>query len=513
MNFLAVVRQLGLVLMILSASMVFPLALEVFPILGEATQSRPALYALCIAMAVGITIGAVGYTFGRGLSIETFTRRDAMLLTALTWVFGAGLAAIPYRAWTAIGGAAGAHPFDSFEASYFEAMSGLTTTGATVLGDIQALPASLLLWRSITHWLGGLGIVVLFVAVLPNIGSGGRKLFFAEAPGPQQQGVRPRIGETARMLWLLYLGLTIAAMLAFWSTGAMGLFDSICHAFSVMSTGGLSTRDASIGHYNSLALDLWTMLFMLLAGVNFAIFYLLLQRRWSILWTDTELRFYLILKLAATTVISLELYGTAIVTTAGHVVQATFGDSLRYAAFQVIALQTGTGFCTADFELWPIASKTFLFSMFLIGGCAGSTAGGIKVIRVWIAIKILGEAIERAYRPAVVRPLRLGNTIVDDDMKLGTLIYTVLFFLLLGVGTGVLVITESSPQCDLLTAASATVSTLCNVGPGFHAVGPTQNYGWFSDPSLIVLSVLMALGRLEIYALLALAWPRFWMRD
>lgn len=516
MNFLAVIRQLGLVLIILSASMLFPLALELMPILGEETQSRPAMYALVLTMALGVVLGGGAYALGRGVSIESFNRRDAMLLTAFTWIFGAGLSAIPYRAWHALGGLSPDHPFGSYEAAYFEAMSGLTTTGATVLSQIQEVPASLLLWRSITHWLGGLGIVVLFVAVLPNLGSGGRKLFFAEAPGPQQQGVRPRIGETARTLWLIYLGLTIAAGVAFWSTGAMNIFESICHAFSVMSTGGLSTEDASIGHFDSVMLDVWMMLFMLLAGVNFAIFYLVLQGRWSVLWMDTELRFYLILKVLVTAIVTLDLeaYGQEIVTTAGTLVAPTFFECLRYASFQVVSLQTGTGFGTSDFEFWPIISKTLLFSMFLIGGCAGSTAGGIKVIRAWIVIRILGEAIERAYRPAVVRPLRLGSTVVDEEVKLGILIYTILFVLLIGVGSGLLLILENpKEQCDLLTASSAAVSTLCNVGPGFHAVGPTQNYGWFSDPSLIVLSVLMAFGRLEIYAILALAWPRFWARD
>ncbi|WP_428386597.1 TrkH family potassium uptake protein [Mucisphaera sp.] len=514
MNLLAVVRQLGLVLMILTASMIFPLLMEIYPLITGGTGNRAALLAIATTMAIGGLISATAYALGRGLSIENFGRRDAMLLTALSWLLGAILAGIPFYAWVQFGGIDTDHVFSSPAAAYFEAMSGLTTTGATVLSEIQALPASLLLWRAITHWLGGLGIVVLFVAVLPNLGSGGRKLFFAEAPGPQQQGVRPRIRETARTLWILYLGVTAFALFAFKSTGVISWFDSLCHALSVMSTGGLSTRDASIGHYDSVALDLWTILFMLLAGVNFAIFYLLIQRRWSILWTDVELRFYLALKLIATLVITFELYGGSIVTTAGHIVDATLGQSLRYGGFQAVALQTGTGFCTADFELWPIASKTLLFAMFLIGGCAGSTAGGLKVIRVWIVIKIIGEAIERAYRPAVVRPLRMGSTVVDADMKLGALIYCLLFITFLGVGASLLMVLEpEGSPCDMLTAASAAVSTLANVGPGFHAVGPTDNYGWFSDPSLLVLSALMALGRLELFALLVLVWPKFWSRD
>ncbi|MEQ9459601.1 MAG: TrkH family potassium uptake protein [Phycisphaeraceae bacterium] len=514
MNFLAVIRQLGLVVMILAASMVFPLMLEVLPILEEETHHRAAMLAFTTTMAIGIVVGGIAYVGGRGISIDKFTRRDALLLTSLSWLLGAGLAGLPYWLWVYFGGSEPDHVFGSVAASYFEAMSGLTTTGATVVGAIEQLPASILLWRALTHWLGGLGIVVLFVAVLPNLGSGGRRLFFAEAPGPQQQGVRPRIGETARTLWIIYFGLTVAATVAFWSTGAMGWFDSICHAMSVMSTGGLSTRDASIGAYDSVMLDIWCMVFMLLAGVNFAIFYILMQKRWSVLWTDTELKVYLAIKALAMVVVVYNIYGTQIVTTAGKVVDGTFGEALRFAGFQVVALQTGTGFCTADFALWPVESKSLLLTMFVIGGCAGSTAGGIKVIRFWIVVKIIGEAIERAYRPAVVRPLRLGASVVDQDMKLGSLIYVLLFITLLVLGTaGLLALEEEGGRCDTLTATSAAISTLANVGPGFHAVGPTQNYGWFSDGSLVLLSLLMALGRLEIYALLALAWPRFWVRD
>ncbi len=542
MNYRYVAYQLGLLLLVLAAAMGLTTGVE---LVGFGWSEGEGLAA--VALGAGTLLsGLVGSAFwwcGRASGVPTVLRRDALLLVAVGWLLGAGLSAAPFYVWAQLGGPDGrpaplatpavdpdttgepvalafwvppAHPFKNFTACYFEAMSGLTTTGATVLGGypngIASLPKGLLLWRALTHWLGGLGIVVLFVAVLPMIGGGGgKRLFHAEAPGPQSQGVRPRIGETARVLWVIYLAITVAAVVSYRAVG-MAWFESVCHAFSVVSTGGLSTRDASMGAYGSLGVDLVSMVFMLLAGVNFGLMFLLVRGRWRDALYDQELRVYLLLKLVVILVVAGNLYGGQIVTTAGVVLDAGVGEALRFAGFQTIALHTGTGFVTSDYDQWPFLSRALLVGLMFVGGCAGSTAGGIKVIRFWIVLKVMAASLERSFRPQVVRPLRVGPAVVDEESKLSALTYCLFVLALVAAGALLIGVFESrgGETVDFLTAATASLSTLGNIGPGFNGVGATQNYGWFSSPSLALLSLLMLLGRLEIYAFAVLFLPRFW---
>ena len=395
-------------------------------------------------------------------------------------------------------------------------MSGLSTTGATVLGGehskIIDLPKGMLLWRSLTHWLGGLGIVVLFVAVLPMVGSAGKKMFSVESTA-DKGGVRPRITETARVLWLIYLGLTVACILLLSATGAMTWFEAVNHALSVMGTGGLSTNDASVGGFNSISVDLILTLFMIIAGVNFVVFFHMVQRRWNAVLGDVELRIYLALKILVTVVIAFNLIGVAYKTTAGTDVQGGLFTSLRYASFQTASLQTGTGFGTADYDSWPMLSLSLLMGMMLVGGCGGSTAGGFKVFRFWILLKVLFAALERAFRPNVVRPIKVGKNLIEDDTKLSVLVYFAMLILLTAIGTMLTLVIEEPNGIDVQTACSASYASLLNVGPGLHRVGATQNYGWMQPATLWVQSALMCLGRLEVYALLVLLVPRFWRGD
>lgn len=515
MNFRQVLRQLGLLIMVLGVGMGVMAALEWLVWAGRGEDERLGLQAMSIAAGIGVSIGLALFMVGFRTRAELMHRREALLLVSLSWTLGAAVAALPYLFWAFFHrGIDPDHVFLSYTACYFEAMSGLTTTGATVLSDIGELPRSLLLWRAFTHWLGGLGIVVLFVAVLPMIGVGGKRLFNAEAPGPQQQGVRPRIKETARILWMIYLGITVAAAVSYRLAG-MVWFDSVCHAFSVVSTGGLSTRNASIGAFDSVAVDMVSMVFMLLAGVNFGLMFLVARGRWRAAVKDQELRVYLIMKMIVVVLVAGNIMGTDIITTAGRTVEATFFEALRFAGFQTIALHTGTGFCTADYDLWPMLSRALLVGLMFVGGCAGSTAGGIKVIRLWIVLKVVYASLERSFRPNVVRPLRVGDVVVDEDQKLNALTYFV-FFLLIGVAGALLIgLFEHQPGKDLqfLTAATASMSTLGNIGPGFFEIGATENYGWFSGPSMALMSLLMLLGRLEIYAFAVLLLPRFWRGD
>lgn len=480
-----------------------------------------ALPGLVIAIVVGLGLGGVLRLVSPLAGLVQLGRREALLLVALSWIGGAGLAAVPYWLWAQFDpDVSEAHQFNSFMSCYFEAMSGLTTTGATVLGGsaglgIGDLPKGLLLWRALTHWLGGVGIVVLFVAVLPTLGVGGKRLVQVEAPGPQKTGVRPRIGEAARVLWLIYLGMTVLSILAL-RVGGVNWFDSVCHTFAMVSTGGLSTQDASIGAYNSVFIDLICMFFMVAAGVNFALYLRLIQRKFRSIWRDGELWVYLGLKIVVVLIITGNLLavGKPIMTTAGNVVDPTVGQALRYSGFQTIALHTGTGFSTSNYDLWPFLSRALLVGLMFVGGCAGSTAGGIKVIRFWIALKVFAALLSKAFRPSVVRPLRVGDSVIDQSQRLAAVSYFLLILLLFGLGTMVLMLVESGQvQCDFQTAMSAALSTLCNVGPGLYEVGSTKNYGWFSDGGKAVLSLLMCLGRLELYAILVLFLPSFWRSD
>ncbi|MFN3167287.1 MAG: TrkH family potassium uptake protein [Phycisphaeraceae bacterium] len=519
MNYRFVARQLGLLLVVMSTTLAATMIYEIALILGgnAGAGEQYAARALGISTALGATIGGLIWFFTRKHDKDwSLARREALLLVATSWILGAALAAMPFLLWAHLGGAPADHPFRGFSACYFEAMSGLSTTGATVLGGddskIADLPKGLLLWRSLTHWLGGLGIVVLFVAVLPMVGTAGKKMFSVESTA-DKGGVRPRITETARVLWLIYLGLTVACILLLRATGKVNWFDAVNHAFSVMGTGGLSTNDASIGGYRSVAVDMILTVFMILAGVNFVVYFHMVQKRWRAVRDDVELRVFLSLKVIVAIVIAINLVGVNYKTTTGTEVDGGFFTHLRYASFQTASLQTGTGFCTADYDMWPMLSVTLLMGLMLIGGCGGSTAGGLKVIRFWILLKVLFAALERAFRPNVVRPIKVGKTLIEDDTKLSALVYFAMMILLTALGTMLTLLIEEPNNIDVQTAASASYASLCNVGPGLHRVGATQNYGWMQPATLWIQSALMCLGRLEVYALLVLLVPRFWRGD
>ncbi|MDH3583539.1 MAG: TrkH family potassium uptake protein [Phycisphaerae bacterium] len=548
MNYRFVVSQLGLLLIVLSAVLVGIAGWEVVDVWIGAGTSLVATEALLSSVGLGLVIGGVMWWSGRGGRVDRyqFGRREALLLVSLSWIAGAALAAMPFWLWALLErGVPASHPFKNYVDCYFEAMSGLTTTGATVLGDIESLPRGLLLWRSLTQWLGGLGIVVLFVAVLPMVGVGGKKLFHTEAPGPTPSGMRPRIAETARLLWIMYLGLTGAAILGLWFTG-MSWFDSICHTFSCVSSGGFSTRDASVGAF-STASTVVIIIFMVLSGVNFGLYFRLLRGSVKSIWADTELRFYIgmIVFGAAIIIFSLMFIGDPMASTKlvldeqgnpvmtkriesvtdefGHTVvfenevpkriaiPVDLGHAVEYGVFNSVSIHTGTGFCTIDYNRWPFAAKATLVLLMIFGGCAGSTTGGLKVVRVWLSLKIVLAEVERVFRPNVVRPLRFGSTAVDTDLKLQVLAYVLAYFLVWVIGSYLVMLFEAGhPRCDYMTAASASMATLGNIGPGFGAVGAVENYGWMTSSSKGVLSVLMLLGRLEVVTVFVLFVPRFW---
>jgi trk system potassium uptake protein TrkH len=438
-------------------------------------------------------------------------RREALLLVSSSWFVGAVVSALPFLLWGR-STEEGSHPFHSIVNCFFEAMSGLTTTGATILTDISTVPDPLLFWRSMIQWLGGLGIVVLFVAVLPSLGVGGKKIFKVEAPGPEPEGVRPHIRETARILWVIYVCLTAFEIVAYKVAG-MGWFDASCHALTTLATGGFSTHNASTGYFNSRTIEVITIIFMVLAGANFGLYYAAVKGKLKVIWTDPEFRLYMFLLTAGSVIVIFSLLGSGqpIMTTNGETIQSSVGEVVTQSVFTVVSQQTTTGFSTANFDTWPFVAKSVILILMFVGGCAGSTGGGIKVIRIWIALKVLYGELERAFRPNVVRPLRIGKTAINHELKLATVAYVLGVIVLFAIGSGVIMLLESgNPECSVTTAATASIATICTVGPGLAKVGAMENYNWFSDASKLFLCVLMAIGRLEIFAVLVLFMPKFW---
>lgn len=509
MSFRLAGKHLGLLFLVLSAIILLVAMWSGIVVLMGDQREATAAGALLISGVIGGLAGGVLWMAGRG-DRGALQRREALLLVAASWAFGAALAGLPYLVWAYLAGEDFAgHAFLSPVNCYFESMSGLTTTGATVLTGIDMLPRSILLWRALTHWLGGLGIVVLFVAVLPAMGVGGKRLFQIEAPGPDPEGVHPQIRETARILWYIYVGLTIVQTVALRLAG-MDWFQAACHTFATLATGGFSTVDASVGGFNSLAVDLIVIFFMVLAGVNFGLYYQLITRRIGSVWRDTELRVYLAFMFGGAAIVALCLIGQPLHLTTGEVTEPSVGQAVRHGFFTTISIQTTTGFGTADFNHWPTLAKIVLLALMFVGGSAGSTSGGVKVIRIWIAIKVMAAEIERIFRPNVVRPIRLAHASISPELKLATIAYVLGIVVLLAVGTSLIMLIEPADNIDITTASTSCLATLCTIGPGLAKVGAIENYGWLTNGSKLVLSLLMALGRLEVFAIIVLFQPRFW---
>jgi len=509
-DFRVIARQLGLLLLVLSALILSMTGFAVVEQGISALWRSPDARAMLLSAAVGIILALALVGVGKRSS-TIIGHREALLLVAMSWIVGGFVAALPFRCWAAFRPEAGIieHDFDFMVNCYFESISGLTTTGSTIVQAIGTLPRSILLWRSLIQWLGGLGIVVLFVAVLPMLGVGGRRIYRIEAPGPSPEGVKPRIVEAARALWYIYLGLTLAEIVALRIAG-MSWFDATCHTLTTLATGGFSTLDASAAGFPSPSIQYILMFFMLLAGMNFGLYHLVLRGEWRKAIKDHELRCYLALVFIATVVIAVSVYRNDSLppTDTGH--PAGVAAVVQHSLFQVLTIQTTTGFCSTDFDTWSFVPKAILISLMFVGGCAGSTGGGIKVIRVMIAAKVMVAEIEHVYRPKVVRMVKIGKTTIDADLKRSILVYVLGILLLFAMGTGGLMYFDADSGIDITTAATASASTLNNIGPGLARVGATHNYAWFSAPSKIVMCMLMILGRLEMFTIIVLFTPRYW---
>ncbi|MEM6393728.1 MAG: TrkH family potassium uptake protein [Planctomycetota bacterium] len=522
MNFRYLIRQVGMLSLVVAIAMLVPLAYSALQARQGVPLETEALTALGIGTGAAILVGLILILAGRRGDIESMGRREALLLVAISWIGGSALAAVPFYTFGLIAPdtlpdssepyTAGTQ-FHSLANCYFEAVSGLTTTGATILSDIQGLPRGLLLWRSLTHWLGGVGIVVLFVAVLPMLGIGGKKLFQIESAGPQQQGVRPRISETARVLWIIYCTLTLANIISLKLAG-LDWFNAVCHTFGTVATGGFSPLNASVGHYRSPLVDWITIGFMVLGAVNFGLYYRLVNRQFASVWKDTELRVFLAILIGATLLIMIALGGSTLFATTGDEQPVDFVGAATPAAFQATSLMTTTGFATYDFNRWPFFTDAILLGLMLLGGCAGSTTGGLKIIRIIVAAKVVWNEIERVFRPNVVRTLRVNGSPIDEPMRLAVVGYVLLLLTLFAFGSVAIIVLQAGGQeIDFVSAATASLACLFNVGPGLHSVGPMENFDFFTPAAKLLLSLWMILGRLEVFAVIVLFHPRFWTND
>ena len=442
-----------------------------------------------ILATVAICLCAGGVLFLLTRNQTELKLRDGFAVVVFGWTAMAAFGALPFVL-------SGAIP--SYTDAFFETMSGFTTTGATILGDIEAMPHGLLFWRSMTHWLGGMGIVVLSLAILPLLGVGGMQLFKAEVPGPVKDRLSPRIAETAKILWGVYVLLSAVETLLL-LLGGMSLFDALCHTFGTMATGGFSTKNSSIAHFQSLYIETIIFIFMFLAGTNFSLHYRFMTGKWDTYRLNREFRFYL--KLTLTTI----LITTFIVYLTKHV---PMGQAVRVAAFQVVSIMTTTGFITDDFELWGAGGQLIMLFLMFIGGCAGSTGGAIKIMRIMIVLKHGVTEIKRLLHPNALIPVRLGGRVVPPEVVTNILAFFIIYILIFVIGSIVMALLG----LDTVTALSSVAATLGNIGPGLGAVGPIDHYAHVPAPGKWLLSFFMLLGRLELYTVMILFVPDFWKK-
>ncbi len=433
---------------------------------------------------------AISLAFGlKKPANRSFYAKEGVITVSLSWLIISFFGALPFFITGAI---------PSLIDSIFESVSGFTTTGSSILSNVEVLDKSLLFWRNFTHWIGGMGVLMFIMAILPMSGADPLHLMRAETPGPTTKKLVPKARQTAAILYKIYIGITLLEILLLY-IGGMPIFDSIVHAFGTAGTGGFSIKNASIAAYNSVYIEVIITVFMILFGVNFSAYFLLLAKKFKRFLTFEELRIYLAIIIVSIISIAINICGA---------VYQNFGDSLRYSSFQVASIITTTGYSTADFSKWPTLSRFILIFLMFIGASAGSTGGGIKVSRFIIMFKTLKREATRILHPQAVKLIKLDKIPVQEDTIRGTGIFIVTF---LGI-TAVSILMVSFDGFDMETSASAVAACINNIGPGLGVVSPAGNFGGFSPFSKIVLFLDMLIGRLEVYPILLLISPSLWHR-
>ncbi len=481
MNAFVFLRLIFIVLAVVGFSLSLPIGVALYS--GEDSV----VSAFLCPMLASIVIGIVFLLLGRKSSVR-FSIRSVFLFVASAWISISLFGAVPLFL-------SGAIP--SFLDAFFESCSGFTTTGATILGEIEGLPRSVNVWRCEMHWLGGMGIIALTVALLPLLGVGGFNLIKAESTGPEKGKITPKMANTAEMLWALYGGLTLLHAVALRICG-LDWIDSFSYAFSTLGTGGFATMNSSVGSYGSVAIEMVCFVFMFLAGINFSLYYYLLTGKFSEIRKNTELKAYILVFFGSILLSALFLLP--------H--YSNFFTALRYSSFQVASIMTSTGYMTADYLQWPSAAQFLIFMLFFIGGCAGSTAGGVKVIRICVLFRHAKNEMMRMLHPHGVYSVRLNGSSGKNDLVFNVgsfvFVYACLVFLTTFVGT--------VGGLDLFTAFTASLSMVGNVGPAFGELGPTANYGFLPSALKFWYCFVMIAGRLELYNLLIFFLPDYWKK-
>lgn len=483
MNFKLILKIISIILMVVAAAQI-PSLLWAFYF-----QEPEMIFNFLTTIGATTAVALAVFIFCRNLKTNTLSMKDGFFTVSLLWIISAAAGGLPFLA---------AGVTDSMAAAFFETMSGLTTTGATIFSNVEAFPKSLLFWRSTTHFLGGMGIVVLTVAVFPLIGINTINMVKAETTGPSVQKIMPKIAETARVLWYIYMILTLGEILLLKAAG-MSWFDSMTHSMATISTGGFSVRNTSLCSYNSLPIDLIITFFMFAGGVNFVLYFSLITGNTKLLRNNSEFKAYTAIFIISALSIAFSLYRADCY---------SLVDSLRHGSFQAISIMTTTGFASADYLQWPDFAQMMLLALMFSGGCAGSTAGGIKIMRHVIVFKQSLIDMKRILRPKAVYILRDNDMTIKKGTILGVTSFIIVYLLIIVISS--LIISMSG--YDMVTSVSAALATLGNIGPGFGMIGPMECYSFFGDGMKCFLSFLMLAGRLELYTVLLLFTGVFWRR-
>ena len=477
-----ILKIIGVLTLFFGLTMIFPLLVGLY--YGDGS-----LIPLVKSMGITVAAGLILYLIFFKAEAEIISQREGMAIVAVGWTAVGLFGAIPFYLGDG---------YFTFTDAVFESVSGFTTTGASVLTNIEAVSKGLLFWRSFIQWLGGMGIIVLSVAILPFLGVGGMQLYKAEVPSPVPDKLKPRIRDTAMILWKVYALISLAEVILL-MLGGMGLYDALCHTFTTMPTGGFSTRNASVAHYDSVYFDCVFIFFMLLAGINFSLHYQMMRGKPLAFWHDSECRFFLGAVVILIFVVSLDVFRT---------VYDTMGDALRYGAFQVVSIVTTTGYATADYEQWPAMSQLILLLCMFLGASAGSTGGGMKCLRIMLCFKYCYRELFSLIHPHAVTRIKIGGKTVPDDVM-----RSVLGFLALYVGLFALSsVALAGLGVDFTTSYTAVAATIGNIGPGFGAVGPLENFAGIPVAGKWLLVWCMLLGRLEIFTVIILVVPEFWRK-
>ena len=488
-DFLVVLGILGAFIFFLGFALLLPVGIDLI-------YSENTWHSFLISAAIAFSAGGILWWLFK--PTEEIRVREGFMVVALTWITLSLVGALPF----VISGI-----LPSYTDAVFETMSGLTTTGSTILGgttstgfqnpDIESLPHSFLFWRSLAQWLGGMGIIVLSLAILPLLGIGGMQLFQAESPGPTADKLTPRVQETAKLLWVVYVALTALEFMLLWLHPSMDWFDALNHAFTSLASGGFSTKNASIAAFDSVYIDVIITLFMFLSGINFAMHFRLFKGDLGTFFNNRETRFYTIVTVIGIFIITFSLW---------YFDGRTLLEALRYGSFQVVAIITTTGYVTDDYELWYTFGASVLLLFFFTGASAGSTSGGLKMVRWMILVRNLGREIKQIIHPRAIIPIRIGDHVIEPSVQRTVLSFFILYIVLFGFG----VILISLFGYDLISSIGASISALGNVGPAWGEFGPTDNFAPLPYAAKWVLIVLMMVGRLELFTVIILFSPSFW---